>query len=329
MVRAADRAAAIGASALQVFSDNPTSWRRRPTFPSELPAFRDRLATHDLAPLAIHAPYLANLASPEPEIHEQSVAVLANELRVAAAYGARFVNVHTGSHRGAGVEVGIARLADGIRQLLERAPAGRKADTEAADGGTVLVLENSAGGGFSLGVTLEELERIDGALAAAGVDRSRIGYCLDTAHAWGAGYAIDTPEGVDETLAEFDRRLGLDRLRMIHLNDSRSALGSRADRHEHIGAGRIGGAGLGRFLVHPGLDHVAYYLETPGMEAGFDEINIRRVQDLALGRALSPLPAEAFETHASRGRSAPPEVEGDAPAAVTRAITTPRGRSGR
>ena len=96
MVRAADRAAAIGASALQVFSDNPTSWRRRPTLPRELPAFRERLATHGLAPLAIHAPYLVNLAGPEPELHERSVSVLANELRVAAAYGAQFVNVHVG-----------------------------------------------------------------------------------------------------------------------------------------------------------------------------------------------------------------------------------------
>jgi deoxyribonuclease-4 len=326
MVRAADRAAAIGASALQVFSDNPTSWRRRPTLPRELPAFLDRLAAHGLAPLAIHAPYLVNLAGPEPDFHERSVSVLANELRVAAAYGARFVNVHVGSHRGAGVEAGIDRFADGIRQtfaLLAADPAPDAPDApdtpDAPDGGgPVLVLENSAGGGFGLGVTLEELERIDEAVTAAGIDPTRFGYCLDTAHAWGAGYAIDTRGGVDEMLAEFDRRLGLRRLLMIHLNDSRSELGSRADRHEHIGAGRIGAAGLGRLLVHPALDHVAYYLETPGMEAGFDEINIGRAKDLAAGRPLADLPSEAFETRARRGHSAPPEREDDPPVTAAR-----------
>lgn len=325
MVRAADRAAEIGASALQVFSDNPTSWRRRSELPVELPAFRDRVAAHGLAPLAIHAPYLANLAGPEPDVHERSVTVLANELRVASAYGARFVNVHVGSHRGAGVEAGIDRLADGIRQTLALVDEGRApelANTAAtpagaevanpATGGPMLVLENSAGGGFGLGVTLEELERVDRAVAAAGVDRTRFGFCLDTAHAWGAGYAIDTPAGVDEVLAEFEQRLGLDRLMMVHLNDSRSELGSRADRHEHIGAGRIGAVGLRRILVHPALDHVTYFLETPGMEDGWDAVNIARALALAAGRDLEPLPPEAFATRSGKDRSAPPESGHDA-----------------
>jgi len=316
MVRAADRAAAIGASALQVFSDNPTSWRRRPTLPRELPAFLDRLHAHGLAPLAIHAPYLVNLAGPEPVLHGRSVSVLANELRVAAAYGAQFVNVHVGSHRGSGVEAGINRFTDGIRQTFTLLEADASIGTPGTSG-PMLVLENSAGGGFGLGVTLEELELIEEAVIAAGIDPSRFGYCLDTAHAWGAGYPIDTAAGVDDLLAEFDRRLGLDRLRMIHLNDSRSELGSRADRHEHIGAGRIGAAGLARMLLHPALGHVSYYLETPGMEAGFDEVNMRRALDLAAGRPLGDLPAEAFETRASRGRGAPPETEYDAPAAET------------
>jgi deoxyribonuclease IV len=313
MVRAADRAAAIGATALQVFSDNPTSWRRRPTLPRELPAFLDRLAAHGIAPLAIHAPYLVNLAGPDPDIHERSVAVLANELRVAADYGAQFVNVHVGSHRGAGVEAGIDRLADGILRtfaLLASDPALAVPDA----GGTMLVLENSAGGGFGLGVSLEELAQIEAAVTAAGVDPSRFGYCLDTAHAWGAGYAIDTPDGVDAVLAEFDRRMGLHRLRMVHLNDSRSGLGSRADRHEHIGAGRIGAPGLRRLLAHPALDHVTYYLETPGMEDGWDAVNIARVLALADGRDLEPLPPEAFHVRSAKSRSAPAEF-GDDPVA--------------
>jgi deoxyribonuclease-4 len=346
MVRAADRAAAIGASALQVFSDNPTSWRRRQTLPRELPAFRNRLDAHGIAPLSIHAPYLINLAGSEPDLHAQSVSVLANELRVAAAYGARFVNVHVGSHRGAGVDAGVDRLAHGIRLALELAGTDAASGTEGAPGmeGVILVLENGSGAGFGMGASFEELRLIDEAVMAAGVDRERFGFCLDTAHAWGAGYPIDTPAGVDETLDGFDRLLGLGRLHMVHVNDSRSERGSLADRHEHIGAGRIGGAGLGRILTHPALGHVAYYLETPGMESGYDAINLARARDVAAGRPLADLPPEAFETRASRGHSAPPETEGDLPAAVSEPsavgdppetegeppVTSPRsGRSGR
>jgi deoxyribonuclease-4 len=158
-----------------------------------------------------------------------------------------------------------------------------------------------------MGGTMEELRRIDESLAAGGIDPGRFGFCLDTAHAWGAGYPIDSAQGVDEVLASFDRLIGLARLRMVHLNDSRSERGSLADQHEHLGAGRIGAAGLARVLTHPGLDHVAYYLETPGMEAGYDAINLRRARDLAEGRPLPELPPEAFEPGVPRGRGGPAE----------------------
>jgi deoxyribonuclease-4 len=299
MVRAADRAAAIGASAMQVFVDNPTSWRRRPTLPPELPAFRRRLAEHDIAPLAVHAPYLVNLAGPDEASWERSVALVANEVRVAAAYGAAFVNLHPGSHRGSGVDAGVARLADGLRRSLE--DAGGDGD------GVVLLLENSAGGGFGLASTPEELGAIDRELAALGVPRERTGYCLDTAHVWVAGFPIGTAEAVDALLAEIDAQVGLDRLRMVHLNDSRSDAGSGSDHHEHLGGGRIGPEGLARFLVHPGLRHVTYIIETPGMEEGWDAVNLARARDLAAGLPLERLPARAFHTRSARGRGAPPE----------------------
>ena len=303
MVRAADRAAAIGASALQVFSDNPTAWRRRERLPDELPAFRARLALHGIAPLAIHAPYLVNLATPDPITRERSVTVLANELRVAVAYGATLVNVHIGSHRGEGAEAGTSRLAEALRQAIDG--AGLDA------GNVTLVLENGSGGGFGLGSTMEELAAIDRAIESAGIPGVRTGFCLDTAHLWGAGYRIDTPAGVDDLVAAFDGLVGIDRLRLVHLNDSRSEPGSRADRHEHIGAGRIGRAGLGRFLTHPLLGEVAYILETPGMEDGWDEVNLRRARDAAEGRPLDDLPAHAFETRSARGRSAPADPDAD------------------
>jgi deoxyribonuclease-4 len=299
MVRAADRAAAIGASAIQVFSDNPTSWQRRAALPRELPAFRDRLAGHGVAPLAIHAPYLVNLAGTEVDVFERSVAVMTGELLVAEGYGASLVNMHIGSHRGAGPAAGAERLARGLRLVLDAA-----ADD---DLGATIVLENGAGGGYGLGATIEELAMIDSAMGAAGVDRSRIGFCLDTAHLWGAGYPIDDPTGVDDVLSAFDASIGLARLRMVHLNDSRSERGSRSDRHEHLAAGGIGAEGLRRFLLHPGLAHVVYILETPGMDDGYDAINLRRALDLASGKSLATLPAEAFSVRSAKDRSAPAE----------------------
>ena len=307
MVKAADRAVEIGATTIQVFTDNPTSWRRRPTLPEELPAFRERLVAADITPVAIHAPYLVNLAGPEAAFHEQSVAVLANELRVGRAYGASFVNVHIGSHRGDGVDAGLGRLTAGIVAALARADEDGADDAAAGD--IAIVLENGSGGGFGMGTTIEELAEIERAARAAGVPPARLGFCLDAAHLWGAGYPIDTAAGVDEVLASFDGQIGLDRLVMVHLNDSRSGRGSRADRHEHVGAGRIGGEGLGRLLAHPKLAHVAYILETPGMDEGYDAINLARARALAAGAPLDELPAAAFQLRSSRGRSAPPDPD--------------------
>jgi deoxyribonuclease-4 len=139
------------------------------------------------------------------------------------------------------------------------------------------------------------------------VDPGRTGFCLDTAHLWAAGYPIDTAGGVDDTLATVEATLTLDRVRLVHLNDSRSELGSHSDRHEHVGAGRIGGEGLARVLTHPGLAQVTYLLETPGMDEGYDAINLARARALVEGRRLADLPPEAFHTRSAKGRSAPAE----------------------
>ncbi len=296
MVRAAERANVIGADTLQLFADNPTAWRRRAELPAELPAFRARVAALGLGPLAIHAAYLVNLAGPDDELFERSLGVLQRELEVAPAYGARFVNVHIGSHRGAGFEAGAARVADAVARVLDRVPDGGDAAT--------LVLENSAGSGDGIGATIEELAAILAAIDRRNVPAGRVGLCLDTAHLWGAGHEISTAEGVDALVASVAARIGLDRLRMVHLNDSKAAAGSKADRHQHVGAGQIGAAGLARVLTHPGLRHVAYFLETPGMDDGYDAINMARARDLARGIPVEDLPAAALDLRGSRARAA-------------------------
>jgi deoxyribonuclease-4 len=170
----------------------------------------------------------------------------------------------------------------------------------------MLVLENSAGGGFGLGVDVDELAGLAEAIAARGVPDDRVGFCLDTAHAWGAGIDLGSPEAIDDFLTAFDQRIGRHRLVMVHLNDSRAERGSRLDRHEHLGAGRIGPRGLGHLLRHPALRHAVHLLETPGMDEGYDAINVARAHALATGDALDDLPPEAFALRGSaRARTAP------------------------
>ncbi len=296
MVKAVDRARAIGATCLQIFADNPSAWRRRAAPPAELPAFRARLAEHDIRPLAIHGPYLLNLAASDETIWERTIEALVAELRTAPTYGAAFLNVHIGSHRGHGTEIGVARIAEAVRRVLAEVPP--------IPDGPLLVLENSAGGGDGLGGTVEELAAILDAIGAAGAATDRLGFCLDTAHAWGAGYEISLPEQVDRLLEALERALGVGRIAMVHLNDSKAALGSHVDRHEHIGAGAIGAAGLRRVVLHPSLEHVPFYLETPGMDEGYDAINMERVRMILRGEPLPELPPAAARARGARSRKA-------------------------
>ena len=295
LVRVAERTSEIGATALQIFSDNPTAWRRRPDPPPDAGEFRRLLVELDIGPVAIHAPYLVNLAGPDDELFGKSVDLMRHELEGAPAFSARFVNVHVGSHRGAGFEAGVNRLIDGLERATDGLPVG------AESGAPMVVLENSSGGGFTIGTTIAELAMILDAAAARGIV-DRLGICLDSAHLWGADYDVSDPAAIDDLLANFDRLIGLERLAMVHLNDSESAKGSRHDRHAHLGEGRIGRDGLAHLLCHPGLDHVAFYLETPRMEDGYDAVNVARLGDLAAGRPLTPGPVPPAESDAGRGR---------------------------
>jgi deoxyribonuclease-4 len=283
LLKAARRARQIGCTAIQIFSDNPTAWRRRPVPPTDAPEFVAYCAREGIAPIAIHASYLINLAGSAEPFATQSRIGLIHEVQRAPAYGATLVNAHIGSHRGSGRDAGLRRLCENVSAIVAAAPTGVR-----------LVLENSAGGGDNIGSSIEELSRI---VDGIGSDGGNVAFCLDTAHLWGAGYDVSTPEGAGEVIDRFDELIGLERLALVHLNDSRSMLGSRTDRHEHVGAGRIGPAGLQALLRDPRLaaSGTAFMMETPGVDEGYDAVNMRRARLLYGGaEALPILPPKAF-----------------------------------
>ena len=283
LLKAARRARQIGCTAIQIFTDNPTAWRRRPEPPADAEAFVTYCAREGIAPIAIHASYLINLSGSAEPYASQSRAGLIHELQRAPTFGATLVNTHIGSHRGSGHQSGMRRLTENIEAILAETPQGVR-----------LVLENSAGGGDNIGSRIEDLAEILGGVQG---DTGRLAFCLDTAHLWGAGYDLSTPEGALAVADRFADLIGLDRLAMVHLNDSRSLLGSRTDRHEHVGAGRIGPLGLEAFIRDPRLATAgtAFMMETPGVDEGYDAVNMRRAWMLHGGAEQLPtLPPRAF-----------------------------------
>ena len=292
LLRAARRSRQIGARALQIFTDNPVAWRRRPEPSLEAPEFIDYGTREGLRTIAVHASYLINLAGSAEPFASQSRAGLIVEMQRAPSYGASIVNTHIGSHRGVGASSGEGRIVENVRAILAESPPGVR-----------LVLENSSGGGDMLGSRLEELAAM---LDGVGADADRFGFCLDTAHLWGAGYDVSTADGATGVLDRFDALIGIDRLAMVHLNDSRSALGSRSDRHEHVGAGRIGPEGLGALLRDPRLADATFIMETPGADEGWDAVNMRRAWQLWHGATRLPLlPPRAFRTNRRSTRMTP------------------------
>jgi deoxyribonuclease-4 len=290
LMPAARRARQIGATALQIFSDNPTAWRRRPEPPPDAARFVAYCAAEGIAPVAVHASYLINLAGAAEPFASQSIAGLVYELQRAPAYGATLVNTHIGSHRGEGTRAGLRRLAERLAGILAESPTGVR-----------LVLENAAGGGDTLGSTIEQLAEI---LEAIPGPTQGLAFCLDTAHLWGAGYDISTADGATSVVDRFEAIIGLDRLALIHLNDSRSGLGSRTDRHQHLGAGEIGAAGLSALLRDSRLAKgTTFVMETPGVEQGYDAVNVRRARLLLDG--VLELPALSARALNARRNEAP------------------------
>jgi deoxyribonuclease IV len=260
-----DRIVAIGGDCVQLFTQSPRMWRPTNHSKEAIEAFRAKRTEHGIGGVVCHALYLCNLAAPDRTIHKKSVTALQATVDAASAIGADGVIFHVGSHLGAGFKAGLNRTSRALAQILER-----------CDGDTWLLIENSAGTGGTIGRSLEELQtlldRLDG--------HPRLGLCLDSCHLYASGYDVTRPEQVDELVRELDARIGLDRLRALHVNDSATPLGSNRDRHADLLEGEMG-ENLGAFLAHPRLQHLSAYLETPGKDrTGVAAEDIEKLREL-------------------------------------------------
>ncbi len=260
----------LDCSAIQIFSGNPKTYRVAPIDRPALERFRTARVAAGIERTAIHTSYLINLASDDPKIANNSLRLLRNDLAVAAAGGIDFVNTHLGSYGSRDRAGGFAAVV----LLLEKALADIAP-------GPVLVLENSAGAGALCGGTLEELGEFVRALG-----HPQVGVCLDTAHSWAAGYQIDSAEGVARFITLADERIGLDRVNMLHLNDTQVPLGAHKDRHWHIGEGAIGFEGFRALAAHPALREKTAILETPGEESD-DARNLWTMRSLFVPEAAT------------------------------------------
>ncbi len=270
--RAVQRAVKAGCDAFQLFVKSPRQWHARPLGRGEARAFRDAFQQSAVKRSVAHGTYLVNLAATDPATLRRSRSTLGVELGRCQTLGVPDLVVHPGAHLGRGVEAGMAAVAASLTRVL----AQRRGRV------TRLLLENTAGQGTVLGFRLEQLAEIR---RLAG-HRERIGFCIDTCHAFAAGYRLDRAAGWREFVGELDRHLGLANVGCLHLNDSHHEAGSRRDRHANIGQGRIGRAALKRLLRDPRLDGLPMLLETP---LGDDGLGHQR--DLALLRQLAGGPS--------------------------------------
>jgi deoxyribonuclease-4 len=259
---AVDNAKAIGCSAFQIFSRNPRGWQAKPLAADDASLFKEKLAASgiDKAATLVHMPYLPNLSG-QGDLYKKSVETLAGELVRAGELGIPYLVIHLGSHLGKGIDAGMRQVAGAI--LTARDKAKKKGEHVA------VLLENNAGQKNSVGGNFEELRKI---LDMVGANS---GVCLDTCHAFASGYDMRTAKDVDGMLDKFESAVGLKELKFVHLNDSKGELGSNLDRHEHLGLGNIGKAGLSAFVRHKAIAKLPIVMETPIDERRDDRGNMK------------------------------------------------------
>lgn len=250
--RAVERGIVHGCDAMQIFAKNASQWRGRQLPPEEVRAFRRMVNASGIKPVVSHASYLINLASANRGLRAQSLEAMGDELDRAASLGLLGVVLHPGCYTDGSEAHGLALIAEGLDLLLRERRRGR----------TLVILEHTAGQGTSLGSTFEQLATIVGLMKA----KRRIGVCLDTCHLLASGYDIASPEGYARTFEAFGRTVGFDRLKVFHLNDSKRPLGSRVDRHAHIGEGFVGLEAFSRIVNDRRFQGLPMLLETPKSE---------------------------------------------------------------
>jgi deoxyribonuclease IV len=261
---AIDRIEEMGGESVQVFTQSPRTWRPTNHDPANFERFKERRAEARIGGVVCHALYLINLASPDDELYAKSVAALENTVDVGCAIEADAVVFHVGSHLGSGFDAALERVVPALATVLERC-----SET------TWLCMENCAGTGGTIGRSIEELAALYDALE----QHPRLGVCLDSCHLFASGYDVTDPSGMDEVMKEVDRQIGLDRLRCLHVNDSKAPLGSNRDRHDNIGDGLMGEK-LGVFLAHPRLQDLPALLEVPGAGHGPDADQVQKLKKL-------------------------------------------------
>ena len=278
--RAVERAVVHRCDALQIFTKNANQWRGRPLPPEEIREFRAKVSAAGIEPVVSHASYLINLATTNPGLRQQSLEAMGDELDRAEALGLLGVVLHPGAYTDGSEAEGLTLIAECLVELLGARRRGR----------TLVLLEHTAGQGTCLGATFEQLATI----IAKTHDHRRVGVCLDTCHLLASGYDLCSPEGYASTFTRFGRLVGFDRLRAFHLNDSKRPLGSRVDRHEHIGQGCIGIEPFRRIVNDRRFRGLPMLLETPkgeGKPTGpiavdpLDESNLNLLRSLLDGRA--------------------------------------------
>lgn len=246
-------ALSIGASNVQFFTRNPRGGRSRPPDPEDMAEYNRIAAENSFGPALAHAPYTMNPAAARPELRQYALETMLDDLSRLSAIPGSMYNFHPGCHVSQGTDTGIALIATLLRELLQSGSP------------TVILLETMAGKGSEVGGTFEELARILEQAGSPGADR--VGVCLDTCHVYDAGY--DIAGDLDGVLGEFDRILGLERLKAVHLNDSKFGFQSHKDRHELIGQGALGMDAVLRVITHPSLRDLPFYLETPNDVPGY------------------------------------------------------------
>ena len=264
--QAFDRARELGCECFQIFTRNPRGWKFSKLDTDEVKEFRRKSESYGLSPVVTHMPYLPNLSSPNKPIYNKSLKSLSAEFDRCATLGIPYIVTHLGSHLGKGADVGLERLTAAINTVLS-----------ADRGEAMLLLENTAGTKNSMGSTFEEIKRIINGIE----EKNRVGVCFDTAHAFAAGYDLRTPHGVDDTIRRFNAVLGIEMLKVVHLNDSKGPQGSGRDRHEHIGLGYIGENGFKALFKHEEIRNLPFIMETPIDENGDELRDLRKAKELA------------------------------------------------